>query len=173
MEKAVELLLALYRNIRFSLNQRFELELALSRLAQLDDLVSSAELREAIAELRSGAGPGAARRRGRTRPPLFLHSEKPAAPAAAPVASPARGMAPAAARSASGRTAADAVNAPRPASVPADVDPRGLVARLVDGIRREKPAVVAAPREGRGRPRGRRSWCSPSRRRTGSTASGC
>jgi DNA polymerase-3 subunit gamma/tau len=146
LEKAVELLLAFYRGIRYSLNPRFELELALSRLARLDDLVSSAELREAIAELRSGAGPGV-RAPARSEParPLFLHSEKPAASAASPAASPAKVGAPAAARSASGRTAADAVNAPpAPPPVPANVDPRVLVARLVDGIRREKPAVVAA-----------------------------
>ena len=35
IEKSIELLLGLYRNIRFSLNQRFELELLLSRLRSL------------------------------------------------------------------------------------------------------------------------------------------
>ena len=52
IEKAIELLLALYRNIRFSLNQRFELELAASRLAQLDAMISPAEIRDALREMR-------------------------------------------------------------------------------------------------------------------------
>jgi DNA polymerase-3 subunit gamma/tau len=52
IERAIELLLALYRNIRFSLNQRFELELTLSRLARLDSLITASEVREALAELR-------------------------------------------------------------------------------------------------------------------------
>jgi DNA polymerase-3 subunit gamma/tau len=52
IEKAIELLLALYRNIRFSLNQRFELELLLSRLAQLDRMIEPAEVRAALREMR-------------------------------------------------------------------------------------------------------------------------
>jgi DNA polymerase-3 subunit gamma/tau len=60
MEKAIELLLALYRNIRFSLNQRFELELVLARLAELDSMISPAEIRDALREIRGGilAAPG-------------------------------------------------------------------------------------------------------------------
>jgi DNA polymerase-3 subunit gamma/tau len=52
IERAIELLLTLYRNIRFSLNQRFELELTLSRLSQLDSLISPSEVRDALAEIR-------------------------------------------------------------------------------------------------------------------------
>jgi DNA polymerase III subunit gamma/tau len=52
IEKAVELLLVLYRNNRFSLNQRFELELLLSRLARLDDLISPSDVRDALREVR-------------------------------------------------------------------------------------------------------------------------
>jgi DNA polymerase III subunit gamma/tau len=52
IEKAIELLLGLYRSIRFSLNQRFELELLLSRLSRLDDLISPSDVREALRELR-------------------------------------------------------------------------------------------------------------------------
>ncbi|HTP58581.1 MAG TPA: DNA polymerase III subunit gamma/tau [Spirochaetia bacterium] len=61
IERAIELLLALYRNIRFSLNQRFELELTLSRLARLDSLITASQVREALAELRGEllAQPGA------------------------------------------------------------------------------------------------------------------
>ncbi len=137
LEKAVELLLAFYRGIRFSLNPRFELELALVRLARLDDLVSPAELREAIAELRSGTGPGV-RAPAKPEParPQFLHSEKPPAPAPSPAArAPASAKAPAA-------TPAASPSAAPPG--PVDVDPRDLVARLVEAFRREKPDVVAA-----------------------------
>ncbi len=62
IEKAIELLLSLYRNIRFSLNQRFELELTLVRLADLDALITPAEIRQAVEAVRAGiiAEPGVA-----------------------------------------------------------------------------------------------------------------
>ena len=47
------MLLTLYRNIRFSLNQRFELELLLTRLTQLDALISPTEMRDALQEMRA------------------------------------------------------------------------------------------------------------------------
>jgi DNA polymerase-3 subunit gamma/tau len=53
IEKAIELLLLLYRNIRFSLNQRFELELTLARLTDLDALITPAEIRQAVGALRA------------------------------------------------------------------------------------------------------------------------
>jgi DNA polymerase-3 subunit gamma/tau len=61
IEKSIELLLGLYRNIRFSLNQRFELELLLSRLTQLDQMISPADVREALRQMRGelAAAPGA------------------------------------------------------------------------------------------------------------------
>ncbi len=52
LEAAVELMLEVYRNIRFSLNQRFELELAVSRLADLHLLISSTTLVGRIASLK-------------------------------------------------------------------------------------------------------------------------
>jgi len=60
LERAIEILLSLYRNIRFSLNQRFELELTLSRLSQLDSLISASDIREALQEIRGEvlAAPG-------------------------------------------------------------------------------------------------------------------
>ncbi len=48
IEKAIELLLELYRNLKFSLNQRFELELLMSRLTGLKELISPAEILEAL-----------------------------------------------------------------------------------------------------------------------------
>jgi DNA polymerase-3 subunit gamma/tau len=61
VERAIELLLSLYRNLRFSLNQRFELELVLSRLSQLDSMIGPSEIREALREIRGDllAIPGA------------------------------------------------------------------------------------------------------------------
>jgi DNA polymerase III subunit gamma/tau len=61
IEKSIELLLGLYRNIRFSLNQRFELELLLSRLTQLDQMISPADIRDALRQMRGelAAEPGA------------------------------------------------------------------------------------------------------------------
>jgi DNA polymerase III subunit gamma/tau len=56
IEKAIEVLLALYRNMRFSLNQRFELELVLARLSQLDSLITPREVRDALRELRGDEG---------------------------------------------------------------------------------------------------------------------
>ena len=76
IEKAIELLLALYRNIRFSLNQRFELELVLSRLSQLDSLISASEVRDALRELRDGLGSAPGTGSWRRRPPPRLRRKK-------------------------------------------------------------------------------------------------
>jgi len=62
IEKAIEILLTLYRNIRFSLNQRFELELAVARLSQLDNLISPQEVRDALRGIRGSPGSAAAAR---------------------------------------------------------------------------------------------------------------
>lgn len=53
LEYAIEQILNMYRDIRFSLNQRFELELLLSKLSSLKDHLSSRELVGKIRELRS------------------------------------------------------------------------------------------------------------------------
>jgi DNA polymerase-3 subunit gamma/tau len=65
LEQALSLLLDLYRNIRYSVSPRFELETAASRLCRLDQWISTAELRnaiagarEALASLASQAGGG-------------------------------------------------------------------------------------------------------------------
>ena len=48
IEKAIELLLELHRNLRFSLQPRFDLELVMCQLASLQDLIDPAELLGAI-----------------------------------------------------------------------------------------------------------------------------
>ncbi len=52
LEAALEMFLKLYRDIRFSLNPRFELELAISRLASLPYLASPTELVRKLALLK-------------------------------------------------------------------------------------------------------------------------
>lgn len=52
LERALELLLELYRSVRYSLNQRFEVELAMAKLAGLTSFLTSGELLERIKELR-------------------------------------------------------------------------------------------------------------------------
>jgi len=166
LEKAVELLLAFHRGVSFTLNARFELELALVRLARLDDLVSPAELRQAIAELRSGGGEPAKQAarfepaRQPMRPeagrPTFLHSERPPAPAVTatkPAAAPSKpavpGVAPAPARSTAAvqtpaAAAGESSAAPSAGGPAVAVDPGELVKNLMEAFRREKPDVVAA-----------------------------
>lgn len=53
LEAALELFLQLYRDIRFSLNPRFELELAVSRLSSLVYLVSNSVLLKRLTELQN------------------------------------------------------------------------------------------------------------------------
>jgi DNA polymerase-3 subunit gamma/tau len=52
LEAALEMFLKLYRDIRFSLNPRFELELAISRIASLPHLASPTELVRKLAALK-------------------------------------------------------------------------------------------------------------------------
>jgi DNA polymerase-3 subunit gamma/tau len=52
LEAAVELFLRLYRDIRYSLNPRFELELAVSRLGSLPHLASNTTLLKKLAEMK-------------------------------------------------------------------------------------------------------------------------
>lgn len=53
IERAVSIFLQLYRDIRYSLNPRYELELAFSRLSWLSDYVSPAEVKVAIDKAKS------------------------------------------------------------------------------------------------------------------------
>lgn len=53
VEQAVELLFKLYKDIRFSLNQRFELELVFSRLSSLNTYISPNEILKKIEAIKS------------------------------------------------------------------------------------------------------------------------
>ncbi|MDR0670241.1 MAG: DNA polymerase III subunit gamma/tau [Treponema sp.] len=58
LERALELLLACYRDIRYSVSPRFELEILVSKLSWLKDWVSPAELTAAVEEARKALGTG-------------------------------------------------------------------------------------------------------------------
>ena len=53
LERALSILLQLYRDIRYSLSPRYELELAFSRLSWLSQYVSPAEVKKAVDEAKS------------------------------------------------------------------------------------------------------------------------
>ncbi|MBN2440103.1 MAG: DNA polymerase III subunit gamma/tau [Spirochaetales bacterium] len=53
LESAMELLLELYRTFRFSISQKFELELLMSRLASLKKLITRQELLEELKQIKS------------------------------------------------------------------------------------------------------------------------
>jgi DNA polymerase III subunit gamma/tau len=132
VEKAIELLLGVYRGLRFSLNQRFELELCLSRLAGLDALINPADIREAIHKLQGGMAGASGASLGRAAPPV----RRPVPPG--------RGEP---AQSDPSHTA------PAPVVVPAGEqgaavsgkdrawDAARLVAALIESFRREKPSL--------------------------------
>ncbi|HNY20709.1 MAG TPA: DNA polymerase III subunit gamma/tau [Treponemataceae bacterium] len=53
IERSLGIMLQLFRDIRYSLDPRYELELAISRLSWVTDYVSSAEMKAAIVQARS------------------------------------------------------------------------------------------------------------------------
>ncbi|MDY0287822.1 MAG: DNA polymerase III subunit gamma/tau [Sphaerochaeta sp.] len=91
LEAALEMFLKLYRDIRFSLNPRFELELAISRLASLPHLASPTELVRKLTALKEDLLSGKVRvgERPAAAPAPQRVSEREAAPAQrAPEAAP-------------------------------------------------------------------------------------
>jgi DNA polymerase-3 subunit gamma/tau len=58
LEQALEILLACYRDIRYSVSPRFELETAVSKLSWLNKWVSPPELKAALDSARGGLGVG-------------------------------------------------------------------------------------------------------------------
>ena len=119
-EKAVELLLAAQRNLKGALNERCEVELALSRLAELDRLITPAEVLERLRELQAALGV----------PAPAAGAPKAAAPPRSPASAPA------------GDAAAEAPAAVDGAGDPGDAgDPtRAAIAVL----RQRRPPVASA-----------------------------
>lgn len=72
LERALGLMLQLFRDIRYSLEPRYELELAISRLSWISDYVSSAEMKTAIKQaqnlLQKGSASQGAVQQGRSGP---------------------------------------------------------------------------------------------------------
>jgi DNA polymerase-3 subunit gamma/tau len=65
IERALDLLLGLYRDIRYSISPRFELEVVVSKLCLLDKWVSPLELRLAIANARELIAPSGEQKKNR------------------------------------------------------------------------------------------------------------
>ena len=81
LEHALDLLLSLYRDIRYSVNSRFELETTVSKLCWLKDWISPGELRDAVNTARNALGGQplkAPEHAGKAEPPAELPTEPPA-----------------------------------------------------------------------------------------------
>ena len=63
IERALSIMLQLFRDIRYSIDPRYELELAVSRLTWISDYVSPAEMRQAISQAQSLLAKGSGARR--------------------------------------------------------------------------------------------------------------
>jgi DNA polymerase-3 subunit gamma/tau len=80
IERAVSIFLQLYRDIRYSLSPRYELELAFSRLSWLTDYVSPAEVKNAIDKAKALLMQGA------SNSPAQVQTQAQAQPQSAPAA---------------------------------------------------------------------------------------
>jgi len=130
IEKAIEILLSVYRNVRFSLNQRFEFELALSRLSGIGRFIGTAEIKESLELVRRAVSAAPAARPG--FPPQGRQN------------APAR---PATTRECGPKAPYEAAAMGKSSSaVPADsaVDVRQIVQRIAESLKREKPVVSSA-----------------------------
>ncbi len=151
LELAGEMLLELHRNLKLSVNPRFELELLLSRLARAQGLVTPAELLAEVSAIKGQfeAEPGAA------EAPAAVASARPEAPAAAAPAAAAEEAAPRAPRRpARGPRAAAAEQAPAGRAAPepdgqsaAPPAATGLLAEIGARIREQNLLALAASLE--------------------------
>jgi DNA polymerase-3 subunit gamma/tau len=105
IEKALALLFELYRNLRYSLNQRFEIELALARLTDLKNYITPRQITERVLALRKELKNG-----------LVVHSgeDSPATPASFAGTEAPAGV--------SGDTEVDTAQAPEQAEAPRRVE---------------------------------------------------
>ena len=146
IEKAIELLLELYRKIRYSLNQRFELELAMSRLSRLKNLITSEEILRRIEALRSGAGPRGVPPGG-TSPGGDPPGDLPPG-GTSPGGDPPRGIPPGGTPGPKPSGGPDESGPVLRDSAPADAPPQAVPPevrdQVVDGLRRKKPTLASA-----------------------------
>lgn len=82
IERALSLFLQLFRDVRYSLNQRYELEVAVSRLCWLSSYVSPSEVKQSIDAVRSILCPGIQNSTSQIPAP----QSSPAAPQSSPAA---------------------------------------------------------------------------------------
>ncbi len=145
-EKAVELLLAAQRNLKGALNERCEVELALSRLAELDRLITPAEVLERLRELQAAVGvPGGTGAVGATdgAPTAARATAAAAAPPRSPASAPA-GIARASAPATVAGDAGAGAGAGEP-DEPVDAGDAGDPNRqAVAALRRRRPPVASA-----------------------------
>ncbi len=85
IERALDIFLQLYRDIRYSLSPRYELELSLSRICWLKDYVTSGEVKKAIDAVKPLISGAAGQRTLMDNRPS---SQEPSAPAARQTAAP-------------------------------------------------------------------------------------
>ena len=130
-EKAVELLLAAQRNLKGALNERCEVELALSRLAELDRLITPAEVLERLRELQAAVGAPAPAPGG---PAPVAPARSPASAPAAPAEEPAP--------AADAATGSDASG--EPAGTGASGEPAGTAPQPIAALRQRRPPVASA-----------------------------
>jgi len=126
LEKALELLLELHRNLKLSINPRFDLELVLCQLAGLKELIQPAEVVQALQRLKASLPPGPSPRAGSPAPAGKGEARKPSVAEAA--------------EEAAEETAREA--APEDPS-PEDPAPSGLRS-LIEAMRKEKLALAAS-----------------------------
>jgi DNA polymerase-3 subunit gamma/tau len=88
LERALDILLELYRNVRYCISPRFEIETVVSKLAALSKWISSGEIVEAIAKVRIGGGAMVAGATGGGETTIVGAGLKPAPTMAAETAAP-------------------------------------------------------------------------------------
>jgi DNA polymerase-3 subunit gamma/tau len=81
IERALGIMLQLFRDIRYSIDPRYELELSVSRLSWIGDYVSPVEMRQAIAQAQGLLLKGSAPKRDSGPFPDAARGEEPVAPA--------------------------------------------------------------------------------------------
>jgi DNA polymerase-3 subunit gamma/tau len=153
LEKALELLLELHRNLKFSANPRFDLELVLCQLSGLGDLIPPGELLQSLRSLKaavlkeSGAMVEGAAAEG-AAVPTTLGAALDALAAAGQARNAVRPAPEAVTATSAAATAAAAAAAPTAASAPpAPTEAVGSAAEfkaLVDAVRTEKLALAAS-----------------------------
>jgi DNA polymerase-3 subunit gamma/tau len=131
LEKALELLLELHRNLKLSINPRFDLELVLCQLAGLKELIQPAEVVQALQRLKASLPSGSS---------SSGPSPRPGSPAPAGKAEARKPSVAEAAEEAAEETARE--SAPEDPSLE-DPAPSGLRS-LIEAMRKEKLALAAS-----------------------------